>query len=108
MTDMKKINETVDKIHQVIENLDKQKLNQYKLIYALKWQNGYYKQKEFFLPFPKRNGIPLMDEYLADFKRAFGKKPEWMASEFALKGKPRSIDLDTFYSQMKFRWNENQ
>jgi hypothetical protein len=108
MTDMNKVNETVDKIKQVIILLDKQKKNQFKLIYALKWQGGYYKQKEFFLPFPKKNGIPLMDEYLADFQRAFGKKPAWMASGFTFKGKPKSIDLDSFYGQMKLRWKKNQ
>jgi hypothetical protein len=108
MTDMNKINETVDKIEQVIINLDKQKKNQFKLIYALKWQEGYYKQKEFFLPFPKKQGIPKMDEYLKDFQRAFGKLPAWMQDTFSFKGKPRSIDLDSFYGQMKLRWKKNQ
>jgi hypothetical protein len=107
MTDINKIKETVEKLEQVTVLIDKQKKNHFKLIYALKWQEGYYKQKKFFLPFPKKKGIPLMDEYLKDFQRAFGKLPAWVQDTYSLKGKPKDIDLDSFYGQMKLRWKKN-
>ena len=107
MTDINKIKETVEKLEQAIELLDKTKLNQFKLIYALKWQESYFKQKEFFLPLPQQKGIPLMDEYLKDFQNAFGKLPAWVQDTYSLKGKPKAIDLDSFYGQMKLRWKKN-
>ncbi len=102
MFDPKDSLEILDKIEQIGVIAKKQNVLRGKLLFALKYQEGLWKKSEFWLAgIPKRGLQPHLDEYITDYRKAFGHAPSWVVNS-------KEQDRDSFYGQMKIQWKKNQ
>jgi len=102
MFDAKKSLELLDKIEEIGIIAKKQHVLRGKLTFALKYQEGLWKKSKFWLAgIPKRKLQPHLDEYIIDYRKAFGHAPSWVVNS-------KEQDRDSFYGQMKIQWKKNQ
>ncbi len=86
----------------IVEKLDKLNalnkkiaINQAKLKFAMKYQNGLWKVGPFWLaPIPSRKLKPQFDEYIKDYCAAFGHEPSWITGS-------KLYDLQNFKLSMR-------
>jgi len=109
MIDPKASIEILDKIEQIGIIAKKQDVLRGKLTFAIKYQEGLWKKSEFWLAgIPKRKLQPQLDEYITDYRKAFGHEPKWIQDTGRLPLRASAIDLDSFYGQMKIQWKKNR
>jgi len=102
MIDPKASLKILDNIEEIEILAKKQHVLRGKLTFALKYQEGFWKKDTFWLAgIPKRKLQPLLDEYIIDYRKAFGHEPSWVV-------RSHEQDRDSFYGQMKIQWKKNR